>query len=281
MDITDAQIHIWNESTPQRPWPESGFQFAHGLESYTAEQVLGQMDAAGVTRAILVPPSFEGDYNDVCLSAAQRYPTRFAVMGRIRLDDPGHNVPLGRWRDQPGMLGARLTFTRGASRDWIHDGTAEWAFAGAEAAGVPLMVHAPDQPKSVAAVAQAHPDLRLIVDHVGITGRHTESQIDEVIDGILPLAHFANVAVKASALPSVVSDPYPFPSLYDRIARVVDAFGPKRVFWGSDISRLRCTYREAVTHFTEELDLLDDVDLRWVMGRGLETWLDWPSPSSQ
>ena len=30
-----------------------------------------------------------------------------------------------------------------------------------------------------------------------------------------------------------------------------------------------CSYRQVVTHFTEELDFLSAADLEWIMGRGL------------
>ena len=59
------------------------------------------------------------------------------------------------------------------------------------------------------------------------------------------------------------------------MARALDAFGAKRVFWGSDISRLRCTYRQCVTMFTEEMPWLKGSDLEWVMGRGVCEWLGW------
>lgn len=92
----------------------------------------------------------------------------------------------------------------------------------------------------------------------------------------MKLADRPNVAVKASALPSYTDASYPFRPLHEPIRRVVDAFGVRRVFWGSEFSRLRCTYREAVTMFTEELDFLSDDDLGWVMGRGISEWLGWP-----
>ena len=61
-----------------------------------------------------------------------------------------------------------------------------------------------------------------------------------------------------------------------RIRRVVQAFGPQRVFWGTDLTRLPCPYRQAVTLFTEELDFLSDTDKEWIMGRGIAEWLHWP-----
>jgi L-fuconolactonase len=53
-------------------------------------------------------------------------------------------------------------------------------------------------------------------------------------------------------------------------------YGPHRVFWGIDLTRLRGSYRQAVTLFTEELDFLSDIDTTWIMGRGIAEWLGWP-----
>jgi hypothetical protein len=40
------------------------------------------MDAAGVDHAIIIPPLWEGDRNDLAMGAALLHPDRFAVMGR-------------------------------------------------------------------------------------------------------------------------------------------------------------------------------------------------------
>jgi L-fuconolactonase len=39
--------------------------------------------------------------------------------------------------------------------------------------------------------------------------------------------------------------------------------------WGTDLTRLPSSYRQAVTLFTEELDFLSDADQAWIMGRGI------------
>jgi L-fuconolactonase len=59
---------------------------------------------------------------------------------------------------------------------------------------------------------------------------------------------------------------------------VIEAFGPRRCFWGSDITRVpkSCSLPQVVTHFTEELDFLSSDDLEWIMGRGLAECLRWP-----
>jgi hypothetical protein len=73
-----------------------------------------------------------------------------------------------------------------------------------------------------------------------------------------------------------VTEAYPFPSLHPHIRRIVEAFGPRRVFWGTDLTRLPCSYRQAVTLFADELDFLAAADKEWIMGRGIAEWLNWP-----
>jgi L-fuconolactonase len=56
---------------------------------------------------------------------------------------------------------------------------------------------------------------------------------------------------------------------------VFDAFGPKRTFWGTDWSRLPCSYRQSITMFTDEMSWLKGEDLDWVMGRAVCEWIGW------
>jgi predicted TIM-barrel fold metal-dependent hydrolase len=74
--------------------------------------------------------------------------------------------------------------------------------------------------------------------------------------------------------------PYPFRDLHPHIRRVYDSFGPERMFWGTDWTRLPCPWRQAVTLFTEELPWLTDDDKRWIMGRGVCEWIGWQIPSA-
>ena len=92
---------------------------------------------------------------------------------------------------------------------------------------------------------------------------------------MLVLARRPNVALKASCLPLYTADKYPYQRLHPYLRRVYDAFGPKRIFWGSDLSRLPCTYRQCVTMFTEEMTWLSNDDLEWIIGRGLCEWIGW------
>ena len=95
------------------------------------------------------------------------------------------------------------------------------------------------------------------------------------LDELLALAKLPNVAVKATGAPAYSTQPYPFRNLHDGLHRIFDAFGPERLFWGTDITRMPCSYRQCVTLFTEELPWLKGRDLEDVMGEALCDWLGW------
>jgi len=273
-------VHIWAADTPERPWPPGEAARAHTPTPLTAESLLEKMDAAGVTRAVLVPPSWEGDRNDVVLAAAQRYPDRFAVMGRISLEAPESRaefLPLARTK---GMLGFRFTFHTKEHQKLLTGGASDWLWPAAAAGGVPLMVHPPHSLPLIDAIAGRHPDLRLVIDHLGLMRPNVDHAAFAHLSGLLALARHPNIAVKASAVTDYSSEPYPFPILHGYLRQVFDAFGPKRIFWGSDISRVRHPYRQMITLFTEEFAWLSEDDKAWIMGRGLCEWLNWPVSAS-
>jgi predicted TIM-barrel fold metal-dependent hydrolase len=58
MMIADAQVHIWAADTPERPWPPGNAHRAHRPAPFGEADLIREMDAAGVSRAIVVPPSW-------------------------------------------------------------------------------------------------------------------------------------------------------------------------------------------------------------------------------
>ena len=130
MQIIDSQVHIWAPETPDKPWDRVDAAKPHRPEPLGHEELLREMDGAGVDRAVLVPPTWEADRNDTSMEAARLYPDRFAVMGRLTLDAPESRERMATWKDQPGMLGIRLTFHRGRYRTGSMDGTIDWFWEG-------------------------------------------------------------------------------------------------------------------------------------------------------
>jgi predicted TIM-barrel fold metal-dependent hydrolase len=282
--IIDSQVHLWEAHRPERPWPldERGKTFVagpgarpHRAEPLLADEMLALMNEAGVDRAVIVPPSPVGDSNLTALEAAARHPRRFAVMGRLDPLAEGAASQLARWREQPGMLGVRMTFHRPKGSAWLDAGI-EWFWRDCERYRLPVMLLAPGRMDAIGRLARAHPGLVLIVDHMGRRSELRDDACFADLDLLLGLAELPNVVVKASAVPCYSTEAYPFGNLAPYVERIVEAFGPQRTMWGSDISRLPCTYRDCVRHFQRELPFLRGGDLDWVMGKAAARWLRWP-----
>jgi len=274
--IVDAQIHLWKAesedwkwvpgATPQLPVP------------FTIERAVAMMDEAGVDRAVVVPPSWPGDRNDYALEAVKRFPTRFRVMGRIPLQDPKSADLLPKWKEQQGMLGVRVIFNTPQTVAWLKDGTANWFWAAAEKAGLPVMFFAPGSTALLGPIAERHPQLTLILDHMGVSGAMAkDNTVADAITATVALAKYPNVSAKVSASPGLSKESYPFRDVTTHVKRVFDAYGPQRSYWGTDLtnSYAKASYRQRISQFTEELSFLSDSDKDWVMGRAIVQRLKW------
>jgi predicted TIM-barrel fold metal-dependent hydrolase len=277
--IVDSGVHIWLPQTPDRPWTPG--RTAHLPEPLTYQKLLGMMDQAGVDRAILVPPSWEGERIDYSLEAARKIPQRFAVMGRFPINKPEERPRLETWRKQKGMLGVRLTLHHEWDRSWMQDGTADWFWPAAARLGIPVMLNAPFSHTEIGEVAARHPHLRIILDHLGAGLTQKDEALAPQVESTARLAKHSNVYVKLTLVPVLSTSPYPYKNIQPCIRRLLEAFGPKRCFWGTDASamlqRTNCSYDQCVKLFAEHLDFIPAADKEWIMGRGLAECLDWPT----
>ena len=98
-----------------------------------------------------------------------------------------------------------------------------------------------------------------------------DNTLTEAIGETVALAKHQNVSVKVSASPGLSREPYPYPDVALHIKHVFDAYGPQRSYWGTDLTNTyaKGSYRQRITHFTEELPFLSESDKDWVMGRAI------------
>jgi predicted TIM-barrel fold metal-dependent hydrolase len=278
MQIIDAQIHVWAHHMPNNPRHNQ-------VKSFMPADVLSLMDEAGVDAAVIHPPSWEPEVIAIAKQAVRDNPGRFAVMGLLPLDDErdqqgdeqSRNFIAG-WRSEPGILGLRCSLKSGTSQQGVHDGSLDWAWETAQNAGVPITALAADSLDDLGVIAERFPGLRLTVDHLGGSGGSTslkDAAAMAHMPQLLALAKYPNIAVKATGIPGYAGDQYPFPAMQTYVRQVFDAFGPDRLFWGTDISKMPCSWRDCVTMFTEELPWLSDADKICVMGDALCDWWGW------
>jgi predicted TIM-barrel fold metal-dependent hydrolase len=275
MQIVDAQIHLWGTGLPSN--------LSHRqVTAFTPEEAISLMDEGGVDAAVIHPPGWDPRSTDMAFKAVKDYPGRFAIMGALPLDQPASRDRIATWRRQPGMLGLRYTFLHDPAKQRLHDGEYEWLFAAAEKAGVPLATLATDSLAVLGRIAERHPGLRLTIDHLGGRGGMTTLKDDAAMTHmpeLLALAKLPNVAVKATGAPGYSAEAYPYPTMQKYLRQIFDAFGPHRMFWGTDITKMPCSWRRCATMFTEELPWLNEADKRLVMGDALCAWWGWNRPT--
>ena len=105
MLVVDSQIHIWGTGLPTNP--------AHRqITSFSADDVLKEMDGAGVDAAVIHPPGWDPNSNPLAIEAARQHPSRFAILGNFPLDRAESRALVDGWKQQPGMLGLRFSFNQ-------------------------------------------------------------------------------------------------------------------------------------------------------------------------
>ena len=273
MRIVDAQVHLWSAGKPTNLRHRQ-------VPAFTRDELLNEMREAGVDAAVIHPvSSWDPNANALAIDAARQHPDRFAILGSFPIEKPESRALIDGWTRQPGMLGLRFTFLQPHERTWPTDGTIDWLWPAAERAGLPVALLAANFLAKVGEVAERHPGLKLIIDHLG---RRSPAETGEAawdnLPQMLALAKHPNIAIKATGAPSYSAGPYPFRDIHDKLKRVFDAFGPTRMFWGTDITRMPCSYRQCVTMFTEELPWLSGPAQELVMGRAVCDWLGWTPP---
>ena len=236
------------------------------------------MDEAGVDAAVIHPPPWDPGAHDLALRAVRDHPGRFAILGSLSLDIVESRSRIATWRKQPGLLGLRYLFLSEPERTWLHDGTLNWLWEDAERAGVPIALLATDSLREIGVIAERHPGLRLTIDHLGGKGGNTTSKDAAAMSHmpeLLKLAKCPNVAVKATGAPGYSSEAYPFLKMHTYLKQIFDSFGPHRMFWGTDITKMPCSWRQCLTMFTEELPWLKGKDQELVMGEAVCAWWGW------
>ena len=270
MQIVDAQIHLWATGLPNNK--------AHIQEtSFTAKQAVALMDEAGVHAAIIHPPSWDPKSHELALAAVNDYPNRFAIMGTLPLNRAISEKKIPFWKNNV-VLGLRYTLLEEPHRSWIADGSLDWLWKIAEEEKIPISMLVTDSLIELQNIAERHPELKLTIDHLGGRGGNTtlkDNEAMEHIPNLLKLAKYPNVAVKATGAPGYSGEAYPYPIMQGYLEQIYDAFGPHRTFWGTDITKMPCSWTECITMFTEEARWLNKNDRALVMGDAICAWWGW------
>ena len=216
---------------------------------HTVEMLLANLDWAGVDKAVLLQGSYYGECNEYVRAAVTRHPDRLAAAAYL---DPWGADPRRSFAElfeTPGFRIVKLEFSEESGLWGLHPGARldqselDWLWDEMQRRGLTLTldlgrVGCPSyQTGAVRAVAEAHPDLKIVVAHLGQPSPAAESDPglwstwQEQID----LGRLPNVWFDSAALPIYLpQEAYPYPSAARYLRLAIERVGPAKVMWGSD-----------------------------------------------
>jgi predicted TIM-barrel fold metal-dependent hydrolase len=183
------------------------------------------------------------------------HPGRFALVKPVDPDNPTVADVIADWKKTPGTVGIRIMMTKEAGRD-PNDPGLDRILREATRHDFPVNMLCWGNLDAGAALIDRHPDTRFIIDHLGIMQPRTPPAAPQPwadLPKVLDLAKRRNAVIKVSGACTLSREPYPFPDIWDPLARVFDAWGFERCLWGTDWTRAFAVvnYEQAVEPFRQ------------------------------
>ncbi|MGH2353881.1 MAG: amidohydrolase family protein, partial [Chloroflexota bacterium] len=215
------------------------------------------------------PSAYGWDHTYVA-ETLRRYPGRF--VGACLVDPlSGDEAPrrLEQLTQQHGFQGLRLNPAAYQGGTWLDEPATHplWRKAAQLGTIVSLLIR-PEQMRRAETMIAKHPDVRVIIDHLGRPAVK-EGPPYAGFQDTLRLARYPNTYVKVSGIPVVSQQEYPYRDVWPVIRLVLDAWGPERLMWATDFPHIvrQCGYQRCLELVTEHLDCLTATDREWLLVR--------------
>ncbi len=268
--IVDPHVHVWKNDA-KYPWPDE--LATPPKEDALPEPLLKLMKDNGVDQTVIVHVIY---YRWDCRYAGDVIKAnRKQFMGVCRVNPTAKSAPddLVRWVRDYGFHGIRLSPYEGPDGDWINDRARMDAIWSRTARlKIPMCVLCPiSRIPDVDKVIERHPNVDVCIDHMA------DCPIDQPdnLKKLLALARYERVHVKISHIWSLSKKEYPYRDTHDQIQKLYDAFGPRRLMWGSDWPAVEtfCGYAKALSLYRDEIKFFNDDDRQWILGgTALKLW---------
>jgi L-fuconolactonase len=240
-----------------------------GLHKYEpVESLINQMERNAIDKAVFIQYMGNPD-NAYIVETLGRHPGRFSAAMIVEEEDDGTRVR--HWTEQ-GIPGIRLAAD---SRAKCADPLAQWRAA----AELDLAVSVPCSPERLVAepfqeVVRLFPDLRIVLEHLCGAGTREQPPYDTYREA-LRLADHANITLKLPGFGEFCRLPHPFAEVPPLADMALEAFGPRRMMWGSDFPPVssREGYANGLNFPLQYFDSLSEDEKAWLFGRtALAVW---------
>ena len=260
--IIDTHTHVVSSDKVKHPLDPEARGWSTEV-SNDVEDLIAEMDRAGVDAATLVQPN--GTYgldNTYQCDSANQYAPRTVSVGILDPAAPDAADKLSYWVNEHGMKGVRLQ-----SQAEPDDPQCDALWQRAESLGVPISIGGGGQPDKVdrmGKVGARHPNVLFAPDHfAGWSGADDKAAMTAALENLAKLPN-AYLRISSTSL-----GPYAGLSQAEKdlFRRVIEAFTPQRVMWGSNFPSSReGGYAVQVQLGQTALPWLSQEDVDWIMG---------------
>ena len=230
--IVDTHVHVWEIDPPKYPvGPTAPTWNSYPDEPGTADELLAEMDVHGVDWTVLVQTSWSTWDNGYIADSVERFPNRFIGHGLIDPQDPNNAEQVRYWIKERGLAGFRLhpMYYPDEKILLTRQNEAMWEEIASLDAVIQFHLRA-EFADQVAVIADRHPSLKLILDHMG----YPQVDADEAeFQPIVDLAAYDNICLKLSDVAGRSSQGFPYTDVHPFIEKLVGAFGAERMVWGT------------------------------------------------
>lgn len=238
-EIIDIHPHILSADDRAYPLAPVGGTISGWASTrpVTAEQLLQEMDHAGVARAALVQASTAYGYdNRYVLDSAAAHPDRFVAVGCIDPLAENAAATVRAAAETPRLAGIRL-FTTGSTlpgqASWLNAAEADPFWGAAADTRLPICVQmkVAGMPQLID-VLERFPDVVVVLDHMAYPSIAPGSE-RAAFEEIEPLAAHRGVFLKMTMRNTVpLAEPETDAALF--LDPLIAAFGADRIAWGSN-----------------------------------------------
>jgi|AntDeeMetagen134_2_1112570.scaffolds.fasta_scaffold03429_3 L-fuconolactonase len=285
MRFVDTHTHAWGADTDELPW-QADVLPPEWEGPYTSRDLIADMDAIGVDESVVVTTPLYGRgqrANEYTMRAIEAFPDRLWGVGLMDFfrDDPEQvRADLERVVGHDRMLGVRMhacleyaehPTELNRTADWILDDALDPVWRAAADLDTAVFVFPKaEQLSMVDDLADAHPDVQLVVDHMAFPDETTAHDEGPWTD-FESVADNDNVAVKVSSLPRSADDEWPYADLHGYVRNLIEWFGPERLMLGSDYPWMDdwAGYEDCLS-WVETVDFLSARDLSYLSHRTFE-----------
>jgi len=262
----DAHVHIWTNDLRNYPLGAGFTAEDMNPPAYLAQDILCDAQPCGVDRVVLVQMSYYGLDNSFMLDAIKERPEVFRGIAVVNGKGKDPDTQMRRFA-RMGVRGFRLYPEEVADAVLEQGGFRKMFLSGAEERLSLCLLMNPDSLAVVDKQCRKFPDTPVVIDHLSRIGM--EGAIREAdVRALCALAKHPEVRVKLSGFYALGQAKPPHLDLGPLVKHIYEAFGPKRLMWGSDcpFQVAHETYQDALSLIRSRLDFISDEDKEWILG---------------